>query len=112
MRRRKTDYGTVILHLTLVAATGVAFLSGLRIATEAPDRTWINFFDAVLPRAHVWDAHIFSAVLLTSIAPAYAVYIVRSGLGRRVQLDKIRLLGLFRRRERLVSLNILLTWGF
>ncbi len=61
MRRRKTDYGTIILHWTLVAATGVAFLSGLRIATEAPDRGWINFFDAVLPRAHVWDSHMLSA---------------------------------------------------
>src|SRR5580704_17026595 len=98
MRRRKTDYGTVILHCALVAATGVAFLSGLRIATEAPDRTWINFFDALLPRAHVWDAHMVSAVLLASIALAYTVYVIRSGLGRRIQLDKVRLLGLFRGR--------------
>jgi hypothetical protein len=112
VRRRRTDYGTVILHGALVAATGVAFFSGLRIATEAPDRSWINFFDAVLPRAHVWDTHMFSAVLLTSIAPAYTVYMIRSGLGRRIQLDKIRLLGLCRRQERLGSLNILLTWGF
>lgn len=113
MRRRKTDYGTIILHWALVAATGVAFLSGLRIATEAPDRTWINFFDVVLPRAHVWDAHMLSAVLLISIALAYAVYIIRSALGRRIRLDKVRLLGLFGgRRERLGSLSVLLTWGF
>ena len=50
IRRRKTDYGTVILHWLLVAAFAVAFLSGLRIATEAPERGWINLFDAVLPR--------------------------------------------------------------
>ena len=112
MRRRKTDYGTIILHWTLVAATGVAFLSGLRIATEAPDRTWVNFFDDVLPRAHVWDAHMLSAVLLISIALAYTVYMIRSGLGRRIQIDKVRLLGLFRRQERLGSLSVLLTWGF
>ncbi len=113
MRRRKTDYGTIILHWTLVAATAVAFLSGLRIATEAPDRGWINFFDAALPRAHVWDAHMLSAVLLVAIALAYTVYIIRSGLGRRVRLDKVRLLGLFGRRpERLGSLSVLLTWGF
>ena len=112
MRRRKTDYGTIILHWALVAATGVAFLSGLRIATEAPDRTWINLFDAVLPRGHVWDAHMISAVLLVAIALAYTVYMIRSGLGRRIQLDKVRLLGLFRRRERLGSLSVLLTWGF
>jgi hypothetical protein len=113
VRRRKTDYGTIILHWALVAATGVAFLSGLRIASEAPDRTWINFFDVVLPRAHVWDAHMLSAVLLISIALAYAAYIVRSALGRRIRLDKVRLLGLFGgRQERLGSLSVLLTWGF
>jgi hypothetical protein len=112
VRRRNTDYGTIILHWTLVAATGVAFLSGLRIATEAPDRTWINSFDAVLPRAHVWDAHMLSAVLLISIALAYTVYMIRSGLGRRIQLDRVRLLGLFRRQERLGSLSVLLTWGY
>ena len=50
MRHRKTDYGTIILHWLLVAAFAVAFVSGLRIATEAPERTWINLFDAVLPR--------------------------------------------------------------
>lgn len=113
MKRRKTDYGTIILHWALVAATAVAFLSGLRIATEAPDRTWINAFDAILPRVHVWGAHMFSAVLLFSIALAYAVYMIRSGLGRRIRLDKVRLLGLFRRQqERLGSLSVLLTWGF
>jgi hypothetical protein len=113
VRRRKTDYGTVILHWLLVAATGVAFLSGLRIATEAPDRTWINFFDIVLPRGHVWGAHMFSAVVLISIALAYTVYMIRSGLGRRIRLDKVRLHGLFGRRQaRLGSLSVLLTWGF
>jgi hypothetical protein len=113
VRRRKTDYGTVMLHWLLVAATGVAFLSGLRIATEAPDRTWINFFDIVLPRTHVWGAHMFSSVVLISVALAYTVYIVRSGLGRRIRLDKVRLHGLFGRPQaRLGSLSVLLTWGF
>ena len=42
MRQRKTDYGTIILHWTFVAAFAVALVTGLRIATETPDRTWIN----------------------------------------------------------------------
>ena len=50
MRQRKTDYGTIILHWLLVGATSVAFVSGLRIATEAPDRVWLNWLDAVLPQ--------------------------------------------------------------
>ena len=96
MKQRKTDYGTIILHWLLVAAIGVAFVSGLRIATEAPDRTWINLFDALLPRASVWTSHIEAAVVLVAIAVAYAVYLTRSGLTRRVQLDKVRLRGLDR----------------
>ena len=87
MRPRKTDYGTILLHWLLVAALGVAFVSGLRIASEAPDRTWINVFDLILPRASVWVSHIQAAVVLTAVALAHAIYLVRSGLSRRV-LDR------------------------
>ena len=37
---------------------------------------------------------------------------IRSGLGRRIRSTRMKLLGLFRRRERLGSLSVLLTWGF
>ena len=113
MRQRKTDYGTIILHWLLVAAFGVAFVSGLRIATEAPGRSWINLFDAVLPRQSVWVAHMQAAIVLVAVSLAYAVYVVRSGLGRRVQLDKIRLRGLIGRKQaRLGAYNIILYWIF
>ena len=91
MRHRKTDYGTIILHWLLVAAFGVAFITGLRIATEAPGRSWINLFDAVLPRESVWVAHMQASVVLVAVSLAYTIYLVRSGLGRRIWLDKIRL---------------------
>ena len=113
MRKRKTDYGTILLHWMLVAAIGVAFFSGLRIASEAPDRTWINWIDFLLPRAGVWTSHMQAAVVLVAIAIAHAVYLVRSGLSRRVQLDKVRLRGLVGRKQaRLATLSVLLTWGF
>jgi hypothetical protein len=114
VRRRKTDYGTVILHWLLVAATLAAFVSGLRIATETPDRTWINLFDAILPSSNVWTLHIKAAVALTGIALAYAIYLMRSGLTRRVQLDKTRLRALVGRKHtpRLGAVSALLTWGF
>src|SRR3981189_3982949 len=95
MKLRKTDYGTVILHWLLVAAFSIAFLSGLRIATEAPGRSWINLFDAVLPRESVWVAHMQASVVLGAVSLAYTIYLVRSGLRRRIWLDKIRLRGLF-----------------
>jgi Ni,Fe-hydrogenase I cytochrome b subunit len=75
MKQRKTDYGTIILHWLLVAAIGVAFVTGLRIATEAPDHGWINMFDALLPRASVWTLHIQAAMVLVAVAIAYAVYL-------------------------------------
>jgi hypothetical protein len=113
VRRRKTDYGTIILHWLLVSATVVAFVTGLRIATETPDRTWINMLDFLLPRANVWVPHMEAAVVLVVVAVAYAIYMTRSGLSRRVQLDKVRLRGLFgRKTARLGSLSVLLTWGF
>jgi hypothetical protein len=113
MKLRKTDYGTIILHWLLVAAFSIAFLSGLRIATEAPGRTWINLFDAVLPRESVWTAHMQAAVVLVAVSLAYTVYLMRSGLGRRVRLDKIRLGGLFGRRQaRLGTVNVVLYWVF
>jgi hypothetical protein len=113
VRQRKTDYGTIILHWTFVAAFAVALVTGLRIATETPDRTWINWFDAVLPRDSVWIAHMQAAVVLVAVAIGYVVYILRSGLGRRVQLDKVRLRGLFGRGQaRLSAVIALMYWIF
>jgi hypothetical protein len=113
VRQRRTDYGTIILHWLLVAAIGAAFVSGLRIATEAPGRTWINLFDVLLPRTNVWTLHIEAAIVLIAIAVAYTVYLIRSGLSRRVQLDKIRLRTLIGRKQgRLGAVSILLAWFF
>jgi hypothetical protein len=113
MRQRRTDYGTIILHWALVGALCVAFVTGLRIATEAPDRTWINWLDPLLPASRVWTLHMQAAIVLVAVALAYAVYVVRSGLSRRVRLDKVRLRGLFgRKTARLGSVNVILSWVF
>ena len=68
MRRRKTDYGTILLHWLLAAAIGVALLTGLRIATEMPDRSWLNLLDALLPDAGVWVLHMQAALALVEKA--------------------------------------------
>ncbi len=113
MRRRKTDYGTIILHWVLVAAFGVALFSGLRIATEMPDQGWLNLLDAVLPRTSVWVSHMQAAIVLVAVSLAYTIYLIRSGLSRRVALDKSRLRGLLGRRQaRLGAISVMLTWGF
>ena len=113
MRRRKTDYGTIILHWVLVAAFGVALFSGLRIASEMPEQGWINLLDAVLPQTGVWVSHMQAAIVLVAVSLAYVIYLIRSGLSRRVALDKSRLRGLLSRRQaRLGAISVILTWGF
>ncbi|HKS19077.1 MAG TPA: ethylbenzene dehydrogenase-related protein [Bradyrhizobium sp.] len=113
MKHPRTDYGTIILHWLFVAAFGVAFSSGMRIATEAPGRLWINLFDGVLPRESVWNSHMQAAVALVAVSLAYAVYLLRSGLARRVQFDQVRLRGLFGRGQaRLRAINVVLYWFF
>ena len=112
MRARKTDYGTILLHWLMVAAFTVALFTGLRIATEVPDRQWLNLFDRVLPSTSVWTTHMEAAIGLLAVALGYAIYISRSGLGRRIRLDRMALHGLFRKRTRLGSFSILLNWVF
>ncbi len=112
MRRRRTDYGTILLHWLLAAAIGVALFTGLRIATEMPDQSWLNLLDAVLPDASVWVLHMQAALTLITVALAYAVYLIRSGLTRRVALDKSRLRGLVGRQQaRAGAISVVLTWG-
>jgi len=111
VKPRKTDYGTIILHWLLVGAVGAAFVTGLRIATEAPNRTWLNALDFLLPRNGVWTSHIDAAIVLVAVSIAYAIYLTRSGLDRRVQLDNVRLRGLVGPKQvRLGTLSVILTW--
>src|SRR5581483_1982238 len=73
----------------------------------------INAFDFVLPRENVWTWHIEAALVLVAVSIAHAVYLVRSGLSRRVQLDKVRLRGLGGAKQvRLGSISVMLTWIF
>jgi len=113
LKLRKTDYGTVIFHWLTVIALLAAFVSGLRIATEAPDRTWINLFDMLIPQQRVWTLHMQAAVVLIAVSIAYALYVIRAGLGRRLQMNGIRLRGLRQRgTARWGAINVLLVWIF
>ena len=110
-RNRKTDYGTVLLHGCLVVALAAAVFTGLRIAAELPDHTWINNFDIVLPRQFVWTTHMQAAVLLVAVTLAYPIYVVLAGLSRRIRFDRVRLAGLFAcRQARWGAINVALYW--
>jgi len=110
-RKRRSDYGTVILHWLLVLALAMAVLTGLRIAGESPEHTWLSALDSVLPHRYVWTEHMQIAVVLIAIAIAYPIYVALAGLSRRIRFDRVRLAGLFGRREaRLGAFNIILYW--
>ena len=109
--KRRTDYGTVLLHWSLVMALAVATVTGLRIAAELPGRKWIDAFDLVLPRHLVWTAHMQVAVALVAVALAYTIYVALAGLSRRIRFDRVRLAGLVGcRQARWGSINVALNW--
>jgi hypothetical protein len=52
-------------------------------------------------------------MLLVAVSIAHAIYLVRSGLSRRVRLDEARLRGVFGPKQaRLGAISVLLTWAF
>jgi hypothetical protein len=54
-----------------------------------------------------------AAVVLVAVTLGYVVYVIRSGLGRRIQLDRVRLRGLFGSGpSRLSAINACLYWIF
>ncbi len=109
----KTDTGTIVLHWMLAITLMVLLATGLRIAADAAENNWLLAFDSVLPARMVWTAHIPAGIVLFALALAYAFYIGRAGLWRRIQPDRARLAGLFsfRRRGFLRALNVLLYWA-
>src|SRR5262249_31294827 len=108
----KTDFGTVLLHWTLVALLVISIGTGLRIATVSPaDMAWLHALDDLLPSNAVWTLHMPAAVALFGLALAYTVYVRRAGLTRRPVPDRVRLLGLFRGGQpRWTAINIIFTW--
>src|SRR5215510_13814903 len=108
----KTDFGTVVLHWTLVGLLATSVVTGLRIATASPlELPWLAALDGLLPKTAVWSAHMPAAAGLIGLALAYTVYIRRAGLTRRIRPDGARLLGIFRRgRARWDAINTILNW--
>jgi cytochrome b subunit of formate dehydrogenase len=109
---RKTDFGTVLLHWTLVALLLVAVSTGLRIAIDSTSELhWLRHFDTILPQNIVWTAHIPVGTALFAVALSYAVYVVDAGLFRRIRPDVSRIKGLVGSRQaRHGALNVILLW--
>jgi cytochrome b subunit of formate dehydrogenase len=111
-RIRRTDLGTILLHWILVITLTLSIGTGLRIAMDSPEHSWLVAFDSFLPLYTVWTLHIPAALTLVAVSVAYAAYIWRGGLMRRIRFDKMRLKGLGNRSKqvRWGSINIILYW--
>lgn len=108
----RTDIGTVCLHWLLVVALGVATATGLRIAADDQSLWFLSAFDPILPSHNLFLTHVIAGLSLLALMAAYAVYVVRTGLARRVRVDQSRLAGLQKPgRTRWSALNALLTWS-
>jgi cytochrome b subunit of formate dehydrogenase len=109
---RKTDFGTVLLHWTLVGLLLVTVATGLRIAIDSPhDLTWLHALDFILPQSIVWTAHIPVGTALFALAISYMIYMAKTGLFRRIRPDIGRLKGLFGKPSaRRSAINIILYW--
>ena len=107
----KSDYVTVILHWTIVAAFAVLVFTGLRIASDSPGYEWLASLDPVLPMEHLWFRHMVAGSVLAAGVTSYAVFIVRARLTQRIAIDRARLSALFRgKRSAIGALNGLVLW--
>ena len=110
--RRRTDYGTVILHAALVASFLVLAATGLRIASDDPATTWLTILGPFLPTENVWYVHLLASVALLATLAGYACYIARARLFARTRLDKARVAQMCRRgREKWGALGVLVHWA-
>ena len=44
---RRTDIGTVLVHLVLIVSFVVTLGTGLRIASDDPDAAWLSILDPI-----------------------------------------------------------------
>lgn len=91
VNRRKTDYGTVLLHTLLVISFIILTATGLRIGTDDPETAWLVNLDPILPTEHLWFRHLVAGAILTAVMAGYFWYVWQARLLQRVRLDRSRI---------------------
>jgi Ni,Fe-hydrogenase I cytochrome b subunit len=111
--RKRTDIGTILLHWLIAVTLLILMVTGLRIAADEPEHSWLLAFDLLLPKNTVWTAHVPAALILCALTVSYVAYLISARLLRRVQLDRVRLAGLFKGAQaQWGAINVLLYWIF
>src|SRR5262249_21074708 len=107
----RTDHGTVALHAVLLFSFLVLLATGLRIASDDPDCSWLAVFDPVLPVEHLWYRHVVAGVGMIAALAGYAAYVARARLGARMRFDSTRVAAIWRGgTPRFSALNVAVMW--
>lgn len=108
----KTDFSTVILHWALVVTLAISLLTGLRIAADAPGNTWARAVTFILPQGNVIVWHVWSALALSFIMVAYAVFLIKARLQKRIKVDgaTVQSLASPNKKRRWRALNLIIYW--
>ena len=108
----RTDIGTLVIHWTVTIACIITLVTGLRLASDQEFSLVWRAIAPVLPQGEIWSWHIISGLALYFASTAYAVYMFRSGLKRRVALAKVRALTMpVPRKTKWGAVNVLLHWA-
>ena len=109
--RPRTDIGTVIFHAVLLGSFCVLLVTGLRIAGDDPEGSWLPLLDSILPVEHLWYRHLAAGTILSAGLAGYGIYVVRARLSGRLRFDRTRLVAIWRGGEpRFAALNVAVVW--
>lgn len=108
----RTDFTTVVIHWVVVILFVASFVTGVRVAADAPDATWSQALAVYLPQGEVIFWHLWSAWAFAAITVGYVVFIAVAHLGPRLSLDRGRMRALSSgdRQTRWQSINVLVYW--
>lgn len=85
----RSDFGTVVLHWVAVGALVASLLTGLRIFADTLDSRLAAALSPWLPGGEVWTVHVIAGLVLATVAGAYAVYVLLSGLSARLSARRV-----------------------
>src|SRR5262249_57263752 len=107
----RTDMGTVVLHALLLGSVCFLVATGLRIASDDPEVTWLALLDPILPIEHLWYRHLIAGTVLAGTLVGYGVYVAHARLRARMRFDRMRLVAIWRGGEaRYAALNVAAAW--
>lgn len=108
----KTDLGTVIIHLIASVTCIISLLTGFRITADTDNIAYIKWLLPILPQGEIWSWHFYAGLIVFFISTAYIVYLNRSGLIRRISLERIRAITIpeAAHKMRIGGINVALHW--